>query len=150
MRIALASDHAGYDLKEAVGRFLSECGVATEDFGARAGEVVDYIDPAEKACRAVLDGACDRAVLICGTGIGMSMVANKFRGIRGTLCWNSITAEMAREHNDSNCLTLGGRILDVETAREIVRIWLVTPFDGGRHARRLEKLAALEIRNCRS
>jgi ribose 5-phosphate isomerase B len=150
MRIALASDHAGHDLKEAVGAFLSERGVETMDFGSRAGEIVDYIDTAEKACRAVLDGVCDRAVLICGTGIGMSMVANKFPGIRGTLCWNPITAEMARKHNDSNCLTLGGRVLDIATAREIVRIWLETPFEGGRHLRRLEKLAALEIRNCRS
>jgi ribose 5-phosphate isomerase B len=150
MIIALASDHAGYELKQAVGGFLSERGVETVDFGSRAGEIMDYVDTAEKACRAVLDGVCARAVLVCGTGIGMSMVSTKFRGIRGTLCWNPITAEMARKHNDSNCLTLGGRILDVETAREIVRIWLETPFEGGRHGRRLEKIAALEVRNCRS
>jgi len=149
MKIALASDHAGFDLKEAVGRFLSDRGVDFLDFGSMAGEVVDYVDSAEKACRAVGEGLCDRAILFCGTGIGMSIVANKFRGIRATLCWNTVTAEVSRKHNNSNCLTLGGRVLDVGTALEIVRIWLETPFEGGRHERRLGKIASLEDRNCR-
>jgi len=150
MKIALASDHAGFDLKEAVVRFLAGRGAAFEDFGSRAGEVVDYVDSAETACRAVLDGSCDRAVLVCGTGIGMAMAANKFRGIRATPCWSPVTAEMSRKHNDSNCLTLGGRILQVDEALEFVRIWLETPFEGGRHALRLAKIAALEERYRRS
>jgi ribose 5-phosphate isomerase B len=149
MRIALASDHAGYDLKTAVARELAARGIGAEDFGSGPGETADYVDTAEKALRAVRSGAFDRAVLVCGTGMGMAVVGNKFRGIRATVCWNPVTAEMSRRHNDSNCLALGGRVLTEAEGLAILRIWLETPFDGGRHERRLAKIADLEERNCR-
>lgn len=148
MKIALASDHAGYDLKEAIARFLAERGVVFTDFGSRAGESVDYVDLAEAAAASVAAGGHDRAILVCGTGMGMSIVANKLPGLRATLCWNAYTAEMSRRHNDSNCLTLGGRVLSVEEGLAIVRIWLETPFEGGRHQRRLDKIRAVEERRC--
>jgi ribose 5-phosphate isomerase B len=144
MKIALGSDHAGFEMKAAVSGYLAGRKVAFEDFGSRAGEVADYVDYAAAASRAVLRGDCDRAILICGTGIGMAMAANKFPGIRATVCWTALTAEMSRKHNNSNCLTLGGRVLDEGTALEIVRIWLETPFEGGRHERRLRKIADIE------
>ncbi|MBM3311000.1 MAG: ribose 5-phosphate isomerase B [Candidatus Aminicenantes bacterium] len=148
MKIALASDHAGYDLKAAVSRYLDERKTPFQDFGSGPGETVDYSDLAEAAVRSVLAGASDRAILFCGTGIGMAMVANKFPGIRAAVCWNNATAELARRHNDSNCLSLGGRVLSAEEGVSIVRVWLDTPFDGGRHRRRLDKIAALEARLC--
>lgn len=147
MNIALASDHAGVDLKDAVARFLAGRGISVTDFGSRPGEIVDYVDTAEQAVLSVLAGAHERAVLVCGTGMGMAVVANKFPGIRATVCWNEFTAEVSRRHNDSNCLTLGGRVLSVELGLRIVDIWLSTAFDGGRHARRLDKIKALEARN---
>jgi ribose 5-phosphate isomerase B len=150
MKLAVASDHAGYDLKAAIIRDLADRGIPYEDFGCGLGEKVDYVDFAEAAVRSVLAGACDRAILICGTGIGMSVVANKFRGIRATLCWNPDRAALARKHNDSNCLTMGGRVLTAAEGLAIVRVWLETPFEGGRHEKRLDKLAALEDRVCRS
>jgi ribose 5-phosphate isomerase B len=148
MKIALACDHGGVDLKTAIAGYLAGRAVGFEDFGSVPGEVVDYPDYAAAACRAVLSGACDRAILICGTGIGMSMAANKFPGIRATVCWNPQTADLSRRHNNSNCLTLGGRILDVSVALEIVRIWLDTSFEGGRHERRLAKIAEIEKTYC--
>ncbi len=147
MKIALASDHAGFDLKDGIARWLAGRGVPCTDFGSRAGEKVDYVDTAEQAVLSVLSGAHDRAILICGTGMGMSIIANKFRGIRATLCWNEYTAEMSRLHNDSNCLTMGGRVLSLELGLRIVDIWLTTAFEGGRHLRRLDKIRAVEERN---
>lgn len=147
MRIALASDHAGYELKSAVAGYLAEKGIAYQDFGCGPGEVVDYVDFGAAALESVRRGECDRSILFCGTGLGMAIVANKFRGIRATPCWNPYTAEVSRRHNDSNCLTLGGRVLSPAEALPIVAAWLELPFDGGRHARRLEKLARLEDRN---
>jgi ribose 5-phosphate isomerase B len=110
MRIALASDHAGFELKTALAAHFAAIGVPFEDFGCGPGENVDYVDYAALGAAAVQAGTCDRAVLICGTGIGMALAANKFRGIRATPCWNAFTVEMSRRHNDSNCLTLGGRV----------------------------------------
>jgi ribose 5-phosphate isomerase B len=147
MKIALASDHAGFDLKDGIARFLAERGIPFADFGSRAGEKADYVDTADQAVSSVLSGVHERAVLVCGTGMGMSIIANKFRGIRATLCWNEYTAEMSRRHNDSNCLTLGGRVLTLELGLKIVDIWLTTEFEGGRHARRLDKIRAVEERN---
>ncbi len=144
MKIALASDHAGYDLKTAIGLHLRKLAVPFEDFGCGPGEAVDYPDYAAKGCAAVQSGACDRAILICGTGIGMALAANKFKGIRATPCWNAYTVEMSRRHNDSNCLTMGGRILTPDEAIPLVDAWLSLPFDGGRHARRVDKVKALE------
>lgn len=149
MKIALASDHAGFDLKSRVADFLKARGTAFEDFGCGPGESVDYPDFGAKAARAVVEGACDRAVLICGTGIGMALVANKFKGLRATPCSNEYAAEMARKHNDSNCLTLGGRTHTPEQALAIVRVWLETGFEGGRHARRVQKIRDLEDANCK-
>ena len=147
MKIALASDHAGFDLKDGIARHLAERGIPCTDFGSRAGEKADYVDTAEQAVLSVLSGVHDRAILVCGTGMGMSIIANKFRGIRATLCWNEFTAEMSRLHNDSNCLTLGGRVLSLELGLKLVDIWLATAFEGGRHARRLDKIRAVEERN---
>ena len=147
MRIALASDHAGYDLKSGIARYLAEKAVPFADLGCGPNESVDYVDFAAKGAAEVLAGACDRAILVCGTGMGMAVAANKFKGIRATPCWNAYTAEMSRRHNDSNCLTLGGRTTPIEDAVRIVQIWLDTPFEGGRHARRVDKIKELEERN---
>ncbi len=147
MKIALASDHAGYDLKKAVADHLAGRGIEYFDFGCGPGEKVDYVDFGARAAAAVVAGECDRAILICGTGIGMGIVANKFKGIRATPCWNDYTAEMSRLHNDSNCLTLGGRVLATEEGLRLVDIWLDTAFEGGRHAARLDKIREIEDRN---
>jgi len=147
MKIAVASDHAGFLLKQGVVAYLSENDVEHKDFGCGPGETVDYVDFAAKAVEAVLNGQFDRAILVCGTGLGMAMVANKFRGIRATPCWNEYTAEVSRRHNDSNCLTLGGRTLSLEDAEKIIQVWLKHEFDGGRHQQRIDKLKAIEDRN---
>ena len=144
MKIALASDHAGYDLKTAVAVFLRGRGILFEDYGCGPGESVDYVDYGAKAARAVVEGVCDRAILVCGTGMGMGIVANKFKGIRATPCWNEYAAEMSRKHNDSNCLALGGRTHSPELAGRIVGIWLETEFEAGRHARRIRKIQDIE------
>jgi ribose 5-phosphate isomerase B len=147
MKIALASDHAGYDLKTGVAEYLRRRGTAFEDYGCGPGESVDYVDYGAKAVRAVLEGACDRAILVCGTGMGMGIVANKFKGIRATPCWSEYAAEVSRKHNDSNCLTLGGRTHSLELAVRIVRIWLETEFEGGRHVPRIQKIRDIEDAN---
>jgi ribose 5-phosphate isomerase B len=147
MKIAVASDHAGFDLKTGIMAFLKESGVACRDFGSGPGESVDYVDYAAAAMDSVVSGECDRAILFCGTGIGMSIVANKYKGIRAAVCWNPFTARVSRSHNDSNCLALGGRTLSIEEGREIVRIWLETPFEGGRHERRVAKILEIERKN---
>ena len=147
MKIALASDHAGYELKTGVGAYLRSRGVPFEDFGCGPGESVDYVDYGARAARAVVSGDCDRAILVCGTGIGMAVVANKFKGLRATPCWSEFTAEVCRSHNDSNCLALGGRTLTLEPALAIVKIWLETAFEGGRHARRVQKIRDIEDAN---
>jgi ribose 5-phosphate isomerase B len=147
MRVALASDHAGYELKTAVAEYLRGRGVDFEDYGCGAGESVDYVDYGARAARGVLSGACDRAILVCGTGLGMGIVANKFKGLRATPCPTEYAAEMSRKHNDSNCLTLGGRTHTPDLALRLVAIWLETEFEGGRHARRVGKIAAIENDN---
>lgn len=144
MKIALASDHAGYDLKQHVIKYLQEKEVRIKDFGCYSKQSVNYADFAEKAVKQVAAKKYDRAVLICGTGIGMSMAANKFKGIRATLCCDEFMAEMSRLHNNSNCLTLGGRVLSSEKALGIVEIWLKTEFEGGRHQTRLDKISEIE------
>jgi len=149
MMIALASDHAGYDLKKAIAEDLAARGLPFLDLGCGPGEKVDYVDYAEKAARAVQSGECDRAVLVCGTGIGMAVVANKFKGLRATPCWSEYSAGMTRSHNDSNCLTLGGRVLGAEEGVRYVRIWLETPFEGGRHSARIDKIREIESRSFR-
>lgn len=149
MKIALASDHAGFELKQSIGRYLAEKDVAFVDFGCDSNKPVNYVEFGIKAIQAVLAGICDRAVLVCGTGVGMAIVANKFKGIRAAVCWNVYTAEVSRKHNDANCLTLGGRILNPEEARRIVQVWLDALFEDGRHEERLNKIKDLEERNFR-
>ncbi|HHV62928.1 MAG TPA: ribose 5-phosphate isomerase B [Firmicutes bacterium] len=144
MRVALGSDHGGYLLKEHLKSILDDMGVVYEDFGTFSEESVDYPDIGLEVARRVARGEFDRGVLICGTGIGMSIAANKIPGIRASLCQDTVTARLAREHNDANVLTLGGRIIGPVVAEEILKVWLSTPFSGGRHARRIEKITLAE------
>ena len=138
-KIALASDHAGFGLKEIIKEHLSVKGVTTLDLGTDSTQSVDYPDFARKVCEAVLAGGVERGILICGTGIGMSIMANRYKGIRGAQCHDHFTARASRSHNDSNVLILGGRILGTDLAKEIVDTWLDTPFEGERHERRIRK-----------
>lgn len=147
MKIATASDHAGYELKKGIMAYLSGKGINYEDFGCSSEERVDYVDYAEKAIKNVLSGDCDRAILFCGTGIGMAIVANKFKGVRATPCWDEYAAEVSRSHNNSNCLTLGGKVLPLDEAISIVRVWIKTDFEGGRHGRRINKILDIEEKN---
>jgi ribose 5-phosphate isomerase B len=147
MKIALASDHAGYDLKIVIARYLSQKGIDFFDFGCGAGETVDYVDYGAKAIKKVVGGEFDRAILFCGTGLGMAIVANKFPGIIATPCWNEFTAKASRTHNNSNCLCLGGRVLSEEMALAVVKIWLENEFEGGRHESRINKIKELEKEN---
>jgi ribose 5-phosphate isomerase B len=150
MKIAIGCDHAGVALKNEIMPILEELSIEWEDFGTNSEESVDYPDFGEKVSEAVSKGSVDRGILICGTGIGMSIVANKFPGIRAALCGDAYSAKMSRLHNDANMLVLPGRIIDKNTAREIVRIWFTTPFEGGRHQRRLDKIKTIEARlKCR-
>jgi len=150
MKIALASDHAGYELKKGIKDYLLENGIQHEDFGCGPDERVDYVDYAEKAMEKVCIGECGKAILVCGTGLGMAIVANKYKGIRATSCTDEYTAEMSRKHNDSNCLTLGGRVLPQDEALSIVKVWLETEFEGGRHQGRIDKILEIEKKNFKS
>lgn len=143
MIIALASDHAGFELKMKIKQFLEQLGLRIEDFGTFKTESVDYPDYGILAARAVSKGRADRGILVCGTGIGMSIVANKVKGIRAALCTNLEMAEQSRRHVNSNVLVLGGRIIDHDLALQIVSIWLKTPFEGERHLRRVVKIHQL-------
>lgn len=142
--IALGADHAGLTLKEAVKTWLRSRGDEVVDFGTHTAESVDYPDYASLVADAVSAGTADRGILVCGTGIGMTIAANKIPGVRAATCGDAYTARMAREHNDTNVLALGARVIDSDEAMEVVRVWLETAFAGERHARRVEKLAALE------
>jgi ribose 5-phosphate isomerase B len=147
MKIAVASDHAGYDLKKGILDYLDQKGIDYVDFGCGPDERVDYVDYGEKAVLSVLSGVCDRAILVCGTGLGMALVANKHKGLRATPCWDEYVAEVCRSHNDSNCLTLGGRVLPLDEALHYVDIWLNTEYEGGRHQTRLDKIKKIEEKN---
>ncbi|MCK4336788.1 MAG: ribose 5-phosphate isomerase B [Candidatus Aminicenantes bacterium] len=149
MKIAIASDHAGYVLKAGVIKHLSGKGVVYQDYGCFSEESVDYVDFAVSAMEAVLKGECDRAILVCGTGLGMGIVANKFKGIRATPCVDAYMAEMSRSHNNSNCLTLGGRILPIDEALPVVDTWLEASFESGRHGDRLQKIKDIENKHFR-
>jgi ribose 5-phosphate isomerase B len=140
MRIAVASDHAGYRLKEFVKARLQELGHEVEDFGATGEESTDYADHGRPAAKAVAEGRVERAVLICATGLGMSMVANRIRSVRAALCSEPYSAAMARAHNDANVLVLGARVIGEGLAEDILGVFLETAFEGGRHARRIEKI----------
>jgi ribose 5-phosphate isomerase B len=147
MRIALGSDHGGYWLKETIKEMLQQNNIAYQDFGTDSTETVDYPDFAEKVSEAVLSGICDQGILCCGTGIGISIAANKVPGIRAALCSDCFSARMAREHNNANILCLGGRVVGPGLAVEIVNAWLKADFLGGRHQRRLNKIAVIEERH---
>lgn len=145
MRIAVAADHAGYGLKEAVVRRLRAEGYDVTDFGTDSPESVDYPDFAGKVAEAVAAGRVDRGILVCYTGIGMSIAANKVRGVRAAVAFNTDAVRLTRAHNDANILTMGAHYTDEAAASEYVTVFLNTPFDGGRHARRVGKISALEV-----
>jgi ribose 5-phosphate isomerase B len=140
MNIAIASDHAGLDLKREIARLLRELGHGVTDFGTHTAESVDYPDFGVLVADAVAGGKVERGVLICGTGIGMSIVANRFTGVRAALCHDPFTAGVSRRHNDANVLVLGQRVMGVDLALATLRTWLDTEFEGGRHERRVAKL----------
>ncbi len=142
--IALASDHGGFRLKEEIKEYLREKGFQVKDFGTDGEGSVDYPDFAWRATKAVAGGECQKGILICGTGIGMSITANKVRGIRAALCHDSFSARMAREHNDAQVLCLGQRVVGTGLALDLVRIWLESNFTGGRHCSRVEKIEQYE------
>lgn len=143
MKIAIASDHAGFELKEEIKKILESIGLSYEDFGTNGTQSVDYPDFAAPVARSVQHG--NKGILCCGTGIGMSIAANKFQGVRAALCTDVFTAQKSREHNDSNVLVLGGRVLnDPNEIAEMVKTWLHTEFQGGRHQERLQKVKSIE------
>jgi ribose 5-phosphate isomerase B len=150
MQIGLASDHGGFELKEAVKAFLKSIGTEPIDLGTFSEDSVDYPEFAAQVAEKVSTGRFERGILICGTGIGMSIAANKFRGVRAALVNDLYSSRFSREHTDANILVMGGRVVGKDVAKEIVRIWLETPFAGGRHQRRLEKIEALEKKNFKS
>jgi ribose 5-phosphate isomerase B len=144
MQIGIACDHGGFELKEQLKTFLKSNGFEPVDLGTFNENSVDYPDYGAQVAEKISKGELDRGILICGTGIGMSIVANKFRKVRAALANDLFSARLSREHTDSNILVIGGRVVGKELAKEIVRVWLETPFSGGRHLRRLQKIEALE------
>ena len=145
--LAIGSDHGGYELRQIIMKHLAERGIEYRDFGTFSAESCDYPDYGEAVGRAVASGECERGIVICGTGIGISIAANKVRGIRCALCGDCYSAEMARAHNDANVLALGARVLGEGLALKIVDTFLDTGFEGGRHARRVAKIMAIEGRD---
>jgi ribose 5-phosphate isomerase B len=140
MKIIIGSDHAGYPMKEKVITHLRDRGIEVEDAGTHSEESVDYTDYGKAVARKVSDASFERGILICGTGLGMSMVANRFRGVRAALANDLFSAIMSRRHNDSNVLVMGGRLIGDTLAMQLVDTWIETPFEGGRHQRRVEKM----------
>ena len=144
-KIAIASDHGGFDLKETVIAHLLNDGWEIDDLGPNNEDSVDYPDYGIKLAEIIANKKVERGIVICGTGVGMSIVVNRFPGIRGTLCSDIYTAKMSREHNDSNILIMGGRVIGRGLASEIVDTWLNTAFQGGRHQRRLDKINEIDV-----
>ncbi len=140
----IASDHGGLELKASIKEFLAQRGIEVRDLGTGNSDSVDYPDFGEKVGRAVSKGEAEKGILICGTGIGMSIVANKFPGVRAALVTDEFTARMSKEHNNANVIVMGGRVLTPAAARSLVSAWLDASFEGGRHQRRLEKIAQIE------
>lgn len=140
MNIVFGCDHGGIDLKKALMPVLIEAGHAIDDVGCFSEESVDYPEFADKVCREIEEGRAERGILICGTGIGMSIAANRHRHIRAALCHETFSARMSREHNDANVLCLGARVLGVAIALDMVQVWLTTDFAGGRHLRRISMM----------
>ncbi len=144
MNIAIASDHAGYEMKNFIKNVLFEMGHRVIDMGTDSSCSVDYPDYAEAVAKAISEGLYERGILICGTGIGMSIVANKFKNIRAALCNDIFTAKMSRLHNNANILCIGARVIGIGLAEEIVKTWIITPFEGERHSRRIDKINLIE------
>ncbi len=144
MKLSVAADHRGFQAKERMKTFLAELGHEAEDFGTSSAEPCDYPDYAYPAAKAVAEGQVERGILFCGTGIGMSLTANKVRDIRAALCHDEVTVDMARRHNDANMLCLPADLLGEKQMMQIIRIFLEAPFDGGRHLRRINKLIKIE------
>lgn len=144
MRIAIANDHAGLELKKEIAEGLAKLGHRVEDFGTHDNSSVDYPDFATRVAKAVRDGQVDAGVLVCGTGIGMSIVANKYRGVRAALCTTEFEARMARQHNDANVLCMGERVVGPGLGRAIAEAFVGTQFEGGRHLKRVQKIADAE------
>lgn len=147
MKIAIASDHAGFQARQAIQQTLAEMGIEFDDLGTYSEDSVDYPDYAERVAAAVNRGEAERGILVCGSGIGIMIAANKINGIRCALAWNEETARLARQHNDANIVAVGGRTTAPEVISEIVRAFLTTEFAGGRHSVRVEKISRLEQQN---
>ena len=139
-KILIASDHAGFELKEKLERALGELGYEVEDLGTNSTESTDYADYAHPLAQKVSDGEVKRGVLLCGTGLGMSYTANRYPHVRAAVAWNPEIAKLAREHNDANILVVPARFVSEQLGMDILKTWLDTPFEGGRHARRVEKI----------
>jgi ribose 5-phosphate isomerase B len=146
VKIALASDHAGFSEKEKLKSLLNDLGLEFEDLGTESESSVDYPDYARKVAEEVAGGRADQGILVCGSGTGMAMTANKVPGVRAAVAWSEETARLARQHNDANVLAIGARTTPPDEIPNIVRAWLATSFDGGRHADRVEKIKKLERR----
>jgi ribose 5-phosphate isomerase B len=142
MKIGIGSDHAGFEYKEAIRKFLKDLGHEVTDFGTNSAERVDYPLFIRPVAEAVAKGQCERGVVLGGSGNGEAIVANRVRGIRCALCWNLDSAKLARQHNNANVISLGQRMMSLETALAIVKMWLETPFDGGRHQHRIDLIDA--------
>ena len=142
--IALGSDHGGYELKEEIKTYLEAQGIAVKDFGSFTPEAVDYADVAYEVALSVAQEECEKGILCCGTGIGISIAANKVQGIRAACCSDCFSAKMTRMHNDANILCMGGRVVGAGLALMMTDLFLTTPFEGGRHQRRIDKIAKIE------
>jgi len=150
MTVAVGCDHAGWELKERLKAWLIQAGHQVLDFGTHSPEPVDYPDYAVQVAESIATGKAERGLLVCGSGIGMAMTANKVPGVRAAFCHDLVTARLSREHNDANVLALGGRLIGGELAAQILDVWLTTPFEGGRHSRRVGKIRDAEERHLRS
>lgn len=148
MRIAVGTDHRGYEIRKRLIESLQRLGHEVVDQGSDSPEPVDYPDIAAKVAGMVSRGEVDRGILVCGTGLGMCIAANKFPGVRAAPCYDELSAEISRRHNDLNVLCLSGDLMGEQLVERVVEIWLATPFDGGRHARRLDKIRKLEENRC--
>jgi len=148
-KIIIGSDHAGFSLKESIRTFLSDMNLAVTDIGAYSTESVDYPDFGSLVAQRVASGEFERGILICGSGVGMTIVANKYPRVRAVLCLDEETARLSREHNDANILVLAGRRTDLDKAKTIIGVWLTTAFAGERHQRRLDKIREIEKQCCR-
>lgn len=140
MKIGIGSDHAGFDYKQKIAQYLRDLGHEVRDFGTDSTEPVDYPFFIRPVALAVADGTCERGIVLGGSGNGEAMVANRVKGVRCALCWNLETAELGREHNDANVISIGERMIPLDLALQIVKVWLDTPFAGGRHAQRIAEI----------